>query len=140
MRRSPLLLLLLLAGCVTVTPRDIPARLYSLSDGTVTPATFFWKGTLDGPTQVVRGQEQCNGEFRTVVEGRTTRAESWGSLFRTVNTTATSTEHAQRGSAIAACPSGVVYECEYVVNALRNGVAGTGACKDNRGGTYRLMF
>lgn len=131
-------------GCATLTPRDIPAKLYSLQDGTVTPGVFFWQGKLSGPTRVTRGEEQCNGEFRTVLEGRSSSSESWGSVFRSVSTTSNSVEHAQRGSAIAACPSGAVYECEYITNVLRQAgawtVTGYGACKDNRGGTYRLMF
>lgn len=128
-----------LSGCASLQPRDIPAKLYSLQDGVVTPGIFFWQGKLKGPVSVQRAQETCPGEFNTIIEGRSSSAQSWGQIF-SASSSSSSTEHAQKGTAIAVCPSSVVYECEYVVNLTREGPSGHGACKDNRSGTYRLMF
>lgn len=49
-------------------------------------------------------------------------------------------DRAQKGFAIAACPSGQVFECEYITNVKLSGVDGHGVCKDNRGKAYRLVF
>ena len=140
-----LVIALLASGCAAYRPPvDIPARLYALQDGTVTPGTFTWQAKLDGPVSVRRTDELCTGEFRTIIEGKTsvgigTSGSRWGGLFGSVYTASTA-DRAQKGVAIAACPSGFVYECEYVANLVQGGVTGYGACKDNRSGTYRLMF
>jgi hypothetical protein len=63
----------------------------------------------------------------------------WGKLFTSVHST-TTVERAQRGFALATCPGGLVYECEYLTNVRFTSVDGHGVCKDNRGATYRLLF
>jgi hypothetical protein len=74
---------------------------------------------------------------------------AWGSVFATVygpagSATATDTgysgsiENKQKGSAIVTGNQGTVVECEYVTSAF--GAQGYGACKDNKGNRYKLMF
>lgn len=132
---------LVLAGCAT---REIPSKLYDMKNGTVLPATFLWKGDLTGPTTIVRPDEVCVGEYRTIIEGKTTIGSAssmgpWGALFGTIHSS-TSVESAQKGMAVAICPSAVTFECEYITNVSFTGLSGHGACKDNRANTYRLMF
>jgi hypothetical protein len=43
----------------------------------------------------------------------------------------------QFGNAVLVGDKGTVLDCEYVVGV---GAHGTGACKDNNGGKYRLLF
>lgn len=133
---------LTLAGCASIT---IPGRMYDMRDGTVLNASFIWKGDTQGPTTVAKPQEVCTGEYRTIVAGTTTLgtgiagSSGWGSLFGSMYSV-TTIEKAQRGFALATCPSGQTFECEYITNVHLTSVDGHGVCKDNRGATYRLMF
>ena len=137
------LVAMLLCGCA-ITPRVIPSRLYNTSDGTVLSAAFTWKGETFGPLTVTKSDEACNGEYRTIVTGQTTvgtglAGNGWGGLFSSMYAVNT-VDRAQKGFAIAACPSGQLFECEYITNVKLSGVDGHGVCKDNRGKAYRLMF
>lgn len=127
-----------------MAPMDIPSKLYDLKSGNVLHASFVWRGDGSGPTTITKADEVCAGEYRTIMEGRTSvgvgaTAGPWGAIFGALHSTS-STEKAQRGFAVAICPSKHAFECEYVTNVSLGGVTGHGACKDNRGETYRLMF
>lgn len=124
-----------LSSCA-IAPRDIPGKMYDMRDGATLEAAFTWEGKASGPTRIFRQAETCTGEYRTIMEGRTV---GWGGLFGT-QYSANSVERAQKGFALATCPSGMTFECEYVTNLSAGGVTGHGACKDNRGTAYRLMF
>ena len=130
-----------LAGCATI---EIPGKMYDMKSGKVLAASFLWNGETSGPTTINREDEACKGEYRTIIEGRTSigtgsTVGAWGGLFSSLYSTS-STERAQKGMAVAICPSGVTFECEYVTNVGFTKVTGHGACKDNRGEAYRLMF
>lgn len=130
-----------LAGCAT---REIPSKLFDMQNGQVLSASFLWKGDLTGPATIFRPSEACTGQYSTIVQGRTsygvgTAAGAWGGLFSTLYSSS-SVERAQKGMAVAICPSGITFECEYITNVGFTGVSGHGACKDNRGTAYRLMF
>ncbi|MFC1531151.1 hypothetical protein ACFL5T_02790, partial [Gemmatimonadota bacterium] len=44
------------------------------------------------------------------------------------------------GSAIATSDAGRVIQCEYVTNTSRTDPHGQGACVDNKGAVYKLMY
>jgi hypothetical protein len=129
-------------GCVMT----LGARVYNLDSGEVLEATFRYTGSGKGPVEfTLPSGVSCSGEYVTVAGGST----GWGSVFASVygpggaaTGTATalggSIENKQRGSAVATCPGGRVFECEYVTSAWS--AQGYGACKDNLGQKYRLMF
>jgi hypothetical protein len=131
----------MLVGCAQMV---IPGRLYDMNSGTVLQGAFVWQGTTSGPTTITKADEACTGEYRTIVQGQTTTASGvgvngWGRLFSTMYSTST-VERAQKGMALAICPSGQTFECEYITNVRLSGVDGHGVCRDNKGGNYRLMF
>lgn len=110
------------------------ARLYDLESGQVLTADYT-KGVPHGELVVHHPDGPCTGEYSTVVSG------SWGAIFAsgaggaTASAQGMSVGFAQRGAAVAVCPGGRTIECEYVSSGR-----GTGYCRDNRGGRYRLMF
>jgi len=133
------------SGCVTT----MEARLYDLSDATVATATFEWDGSGRGPIRaVLPSGEVFQGEYVTIASGTT----SWGNIFATVWTpsgsaivitpsSSQSIENMQKGAAIATSNRGAVLECEYVTSVVGwFSIKGYGACKDNRGKMYKLMF
>jgi hypothetical protein len=134
------LIVLATGGCIK------KARLYNLSTGEVIPAEFTYSGSGKGKiTAVSSTGEQMTGEYVTIPGG----IVNWGSIYASVYgpggaasgsgvNYSSSMESKQRGTAIVTGDRGTIVQCEYVTSAL-NG-AGTGACKDNRGVFYRLMF
>jgi hypothetical protein len=133
-------LLLFIGGCIR------KARLYNLTTGEVTPAEFTYSGSGKGKiTAVSVSGEQFKGEYATIPGGEM----SWGTIYASVygpggTLSGSSTSHSsstsaqQRGSAIVTGDKGTIIQCEYITSAW-NG-AGTGACKDNHGTLYKLMF
>lgn len=132
------LLVLPVIGCVHT------ARLYDLTSGRVTPAKFSYSGSGNGSISLsLADGSTCSGEYFTVTGGIT----SWGSIFGQVwgaqgamSGIATSvggaTPNEQRGTAVAVCDGGATIECEYVAR----GPHGHGACLDNSGNKFKLMF
>lgn len=131
-----------LAGCATI---EIPSKLYNMKNGKILTASFLWRGDVFGPTTITTDKETCTGEYRTIIEGKMSVGAGsavvgpWGGIFGSLYSSS-STERAQKGMALAVCPSGVTFECEYVTNVAFTTVTGHGACKDNQGEAYRLMF
>lgn len=130
-----------LTGCATV---EVKSKLYDMKNARVLPASFLWRGDYFGPATVTLPDETCSGEYRSIQEGKLSigtgaTAGPWGAIFGTLYAGST-TERAQKGMAVALCPSGITFECEYITNVGLSGVSGHGACKDNRGDAYRLMF
>lgn len=131
-----------LAGCATI---EIPSKLYNMKNGKTLHASFIWKGDASGPTTISKEDETCVGEYRTIIEGKTSVGVGsaalgpWGGIFGSLYSSS-SVDRAQKGMAIAMCPSGTTFECEYVTNVAFTTVTGHGACKDNKGESYRLMF
>jgi len=141
---GPLFLVAVVALSLSCGARK--ARLYNLDSGQVLNASFTWGGSGKGKLTIVMPDgEQCTGEYVTVPEGSST----WGSVFGTVygpggsvSGSATgysvSVEGKQKGTAIATSNKGTVIECEYVTSSWSP--QGYGACQDNKGTVYRLMF
>lgn len=132
------LLVLSIIGCVHT------ARLYDLSSGQVTPAKFSYSGSGRGTISLNLAEgSACSGEYFTVTGGVT----SWGTIYGQVwgaqgvmsglaTSMGGSTPNEQRGTAVAVCDSGATIECEYVAR----GPHGQGACLDNSGNKFKLMF
>ncbi|MGB6201044.1 MAG: hypothetical protein WA871_09620 [Candidatus Acidiferrales bacterium] len=123
------------AGC------SLQARLYNLTTGEVTPATFTYGGSGRGKIRaVLASREQLKGEYVTFARAPL----NWGSIYADVYGTAgaaytsgTDQKSNQYGTAIVTGNEGFVADCEYVTSAL---IHGTGACKDKQGTLYKLMF
>lgn len=130
--------LFLMAFGVTGIATASKARLYDVTTGAVSVLEYknkWWSG--HGP---IRGKlstgETVEGEFTTVPKSDTT----WGTIYYgrgAVSGGSTRMSNAQRGSAIVT-GGGMVIQCEYVVSALSG--HGSGACQDNHGKLYRIMF
>jgi hypothetical protein len=127
-----LLSLLLLYGCTK------EAHLYDLTTGAQTlirySANGRGRGTLTGQLAT---RETLKGEYTTVVNA----AVGWGSIYSGVYSatgTSVAVGGSQRGSAVMTGDKGLVLNCEYISSAW-NG-HGTGACEDNHGTKYKLMF
>jgi hypothetical protein len=131
---------LVLAGCVKT------GRLYNLSTSAVTQIKITYSGSGKGKILPVSiAGEQFTGEYVTVPTGTT----GWGQIYSRANGTGgsatgqatvatTSLDTQQHGQVIATGDKGTVIQCEYIVSGVSG--AGTGACEDNHGGKYRLMF
>jgi len=130
------LVVLLSVGCT------LHARLYNLDTGEVTPAVFTYGGSGRGKITAVKASgENFNGEYITSSRQPT----NWGNIYAAVYGTEgaaygnSGSKSNQYGTAIVTGDKGTVMDCEYVtdVNQL---VHGSGACKDNKGGRYKLVF
>jgi hypothetical protein len=118
------------------------ARLYNLSTGEILRAKFEFEGTTQGKVSfALPSGEMFDGEYQTITGGVT----SWGRVYSHVwgsegIVKVESRPNEYRGSAIATSDEGRVIECEYITNRSRFEPHGQGACKDNRGNVYKLMF
>lgn len=130
---ASMLLVFALSGCQRT------ARLYNLATGEVFSIVYKKKRI----TGTMPSGEKLNGEYSTIQGGSVT----WGNIYASVygsggSATGSSTGIAvnldtqARGSAIATGDRGTIIECEYIAGTD----AGAGACKDNRGNKYKLMF
>jgi hypothetical protein len=133
MTRLPFLLLLIifLSSC------SLHGRLYNLETGAETIVTFSYSGSGHGRlTGTLPSGEVMKGEYTTVADA----AYSWGSIYGSGGSATASTSTVsgkQYGTAIATGDKGTLIECEYVTGMS---VHGSGFCKDNHGGKYKLMF
>jgi hypothetical protein len=138
-----LLLTLLIATTAACTRR---ARLYNLTTGEVSVVEYSYSGSGRGRiSTVLASGERLRGEYVTVAGGQM----EWGTIYASVysptgdasgsaTSQSVSVEGKQRGGAIVTGDKGTIINCEYVTSVW-NG-AGTGACKDNKGTLYKLMF
>jgi hypothetical protein len=126
----------------------VPARPYDLQSADVINATFNFHGTTHGTIDfVLASGEHFTGEYHTTTGG----ASGWGSVYsllwapggavtqvRQGHVTVSPNEYT--GTAIARSGQGRLFECEYVTNNSRHEPHGQGACRDNQGRAYKLMF
>lgn len=76
------------------------------------------------------------GEYTTLADA----TYGWGSIYGiggSATATTGSVNGKQYGTAIATGDKGTVIQCEYVTGMSLHG---SGRCKDNHGGKYKLMF
>jgi hypothetical protein len=133
-------------GAFLLTNCSLNGRLYNLSTGEQLTAKFTYSGSGRGQIQLTSpGGESFNGEYVTVAGG----SMAWGTIFSSVYTPGGSAfgsasavggsiENMQKGSAIVTGNKGTVIQCEYVTSAYS--AQGYGACQDNKGNHYKLMF
>lgn len=130
-------LVLLLCGCTRT------ARLYNLTTGetTILTARGSSHGTLEG---TFKSGETVKGEYSVV----TNAVVGWGSVYSSVYSGTSSatangsgmvvaTGGKRQGSAVLTGDKGTVLDCEFLVGANPHGA---GACKDNHGGKYKMLF
>lgn len=131
-------LLAFIIGCTKT------ARLYDLATGAVYPLQY--QVAVSGHGKIfsigMPSGEQFTGEYVVVTSG----SSSWGSIYANVNgprgntsgnaTQTSYTVTGRRGTAIATGNKGTIINCEFIPTS--NG--GTGACEDNHGAKYKLMF
>jgi hypothetical protein len=126
-----LVVILVLSGCTE------HGRLYNLDTGATTVISFSYSGSGHGKLSgTLPSGELMKGEYTTVANA----AYGWGSIYSSTGSasaSAVTVSGRQYGSAIATGDKGTVVECEYVTGMS---VHGSGACKDNHGGKYKLMF
>lgn len=120
-----------LSGCT------LHGRLYNLETGATTIVTFSYSGSGHGHlTGTLPSGEVMKGEYTTVADA----AYGWGSIYGAGGSATASTgavSGKQYGTAVATGDKGTVINCEYVTGMSLHG---SGACKDNHGGKYKLMF
>lgn len=120
------------------------ARLYNLSTGEVTRVNYSGRGKGKLSATLASG-ENIHGEFVSLPGGNT----SWGAIYASVYSPTTfaqgsaqsvsgNMQSKYRGSAIATGDKGTIIQCEYIVSEWT--AAGSGACEDNHGVKYKLMF
>ena len=114
------------------------ARIYDLKTGEVFTAQFTgkWGGTGHGKITLDLRGKKLVGEYSTVPHGAT----GWGTILTAAGMATASggaVSARQEGQAIAT-GDGEVVQCEYVVSAWT--AHGSGACKDQEGNLYKLMF
>lgn len=122
-------------GCTVVRN----ARLYDLQSADVLTATYKSNGTGHGNIWIGPTLENadCKGEYVTVPQG----TEGWGMIYRGITPTLVTTGTAstdQAGRAVVTCRDRRVIECEYITSSWT--AKGSGACQDNQGHRYRLIF
>jgi hypothetical protein len=137
----------LLMSLVPVSPACTRrGRLYNLTTGEVTTIEYSYSGSGKGRIRgVLPSGEKLQGEYVTIAGGQTEWGVIYASVYGAGGTASGSgtmvgsrVGSKQRGTAIATGEKGTIIQCEYVTSAWN--AAGTGACKDNKGVLYKLMF
>jgi hypothetical protein len=119
---------LLLAPCSAFCKSK--ARLYNLQTGEVTSLEYK-RGKIWG---TFTNGEKLAGEYSVLQDG----AIAWGSLFNGPSSATSlgfATSNTMKGTAIMT-GDGLVIECEF----LTSGSHGSGACRDQAGNLFKLMF
>ena len=125
----------LLISCA-LAPRRYPtktitAKLYNLTTGEVHDVTAQFDGTGHGEIDfTLPSGDHFTGQYNTVTG-------SWGRIYGGIYTQTFPTD--QRGVAIMTSQRNRYLHCEYVTNASYD-THGHGACVDNDGTMYRLMW
>lgn len=133
-RAAILTLAALLAACAVHLEKE--ARMYDTTDASIITATFVYEGRPQGLVRAsLPGGAQCQGEYSTIRRP----TEGWGLIYGLSGAAlaASNASMGNHGSAVVVCDDKRTIECEYVT---AGNVNGNGACRDNRGHTYRLMF
>lgn len=123
----------LLAILVSCAPSVLEARLYDVDIGGVLRAQFEYDALGRGPAVFISDGDRLEGEYVTTTEG----VSGWGGIYGLYYSVSTA-QKALRGAAVVTSvqSTGWTIECEYTAN----GPHGQGACRDNRGARYRLLF
>ncbi len=116
--------------------KGVSARLYDMQDGTVAQAQFHFTSTPHWRIELrLASGEVLVGEYNTITGG----VSGWGQIYGTLWSSSVRPDE-YVGTAIATSDRGTVIECEYITNNSRTNPHGHGACRDNRGRIYKLMF
>jgi hypothetical protein len=119
------------------------AHLYNLTDGTMTVLKFSrWRGDHGPLHGTMPSGESLTGEYSVTRGG----SASWGSIYASVYSpegSATGSANSTRlgvslrgeGTAILTGDKGTILNCEFISSGH-----GFGACQDNHGVKYKLVF
>jgi hypothetical protein len=113
-------------------------HIYNLATGETTEVDFSYSGSGHGhlSATLASSGEVFKGEYTTTADA----TYGWGSIYSASGSASASTSTVsgkQYGTAVATGDKGTVIDCEYVTSMSLHG---SGACKDNHGGKYKLMF
>jgi hypothetical protein len=129
-----ILLILLTLPLLAITRK---VRIYNEETGVKMEIAFkfTWNST--------HGQIVGNAPSGTAFDGEYSiggGAVGWGQIYSGGKTATVTTMNVgdRRGSLFAADKTGFTIHCEFVTNASTT--HGSGACKDNQGGLYQLLF
>ncbi len=120
-------------------PNEYSLQLHDIQTGEILEGSFGFVGTTTGPVTIpMKDGETLRGEYSTASGG----GVNWGGIYRTVYARAdvATVSSALRGRVVAVGERGAAMQCEYVTNSSRESPQGHGACRDNHGKVYRLMF
>jgi hypothetical protein len=130
-------------SAVFETACTLHGRIYNLTTGEVTPVAIKYSGSGRGKISgvVASSGEKLSGEYLTFAH----LPMNWGSVYAKVYGTEGSAftsgsslgNSNQYGTAVVTGDKGSVVDCEYVTTALTHG---SGACANNDGTLYKLMF
>lgn len=124
------------------------ARLYDLRSSEVIQAQFVFNGTTYGQIDfTLPSGERFKGDYQTVSGA----VSSWGAVYSLAwtssglaaartNAALTVAPHEYSGSAVASSDRNRVIECEYITTNSPAETHGHGACRDNAGHAYKLMW
>lgn len=137
MLRAFFLLMLTSCAMITLPSRTVPAKLYNLTSGEVYDAAFRFSGENYGEIDFkLASGEHFTGRYNTI-EGEST---VWGSVYGDVFVYKQTFPSEYRGVAIMSSDRKRYFHCEYITNTSRYETHGHGACVDNEGFMYRLMW
>jgi hypothetical protein len=111
-------------------------HIYNLADGGVTIVKYSrWHGDHGPITATMPSGETMHGEYSITRGG----AVGWGSIYSSVygsaGTTAAGISIRGQGSLILTGDKGTILNCEFISSGH-----GSGACLDNHGVKYKLLF
>jgi hypothetical protein len=120
---------------------NVPLRLYNLKTAEVAHGTFDFGATTTGRVTIpLTTGEVLRGEYSTAPEGTVTWGSIYGAVYARAAFSSNSVPLTLRGQAVVTGDRSTVVECEYVTNNAQDSPQGHGACRDNRGNLYRVMF
>lgn len=120
-------------------PHEYSLQLHDMQTGEIVEGSFGFVGTTTGRVTIpMNDGETLRGEYSTMPEGAVNWGDIYGAVYKRAGFTAGSS--ALRGRAVAVGERGTAIECEYVTSSSRESPQGHGACRDNHGTLYRLVF
>ncbi|MCB4755458.1 MAG: hypothetical protein LHV69_00240 [Elusimicrobia bacterium] len=119
--------------------------LVNVNNGDLIKVEYWVKSNTGGPFHVFLSKDEVAYGYYKVVYGG---SEHWGQIFSSVDSNSnhsgsssvfgTTRNRQANGTAISKSEKGTVVDCEFILDSFKGG--GYGACKDNKGNTYRLLF
>ncbi len=137
----PMALVILPPMAACAVNKMVPVRLYDVRNAEVVHGEFQFRGRTAGRIRLtLPSGETFTGEYQTTRGGGTAWGAVYNSLVGTSHALAVVQPRTYTGTAIATSDRGRLMHCEYVTNTSRTSPRGRGACRDNDGRLYVLIF